>query len=441
MNIETSSTTPNRRHFLQATTAAAVGGSLVGSLAMPRSVHADGGDTLKVGLIGCGGRGTQAAADALQADPNCKLIAMADLFQDRLNASRGSLAKSQGTKFAVNDDHCFVGFDSYKQLLATDVDVVLLTTPPHFRPLHLRAAVEAGKHIFCEKPVAVDGPGCRSVFETVEMARAKKLSLVSGLCWRYDLGVRETVKRILDGAIGDITSITENYLTGTLWQNPRQKSWSEMEYQCRNWLYYTWLSGDHIVEQHIHSLDKALWLNHDEAPLRCYGLGGRQVRTGEEWGHGYDHFAVCFDFPKGVKVYSYTRQMANCWSEVEDHVQGTKGTAKVIAHNISGDNAWNYQGPKPNMYKVEHNELFASIRSSTPINNGIYMTRSTLMAIMGRMACYSGKNITWDQALNSIEDLTPAKYAFEDLTVPEVALPGQDQSGIGAGMIGKKAKT
>jgi predicted dehydrogenase len=392
-------------------------------------VHAAETDELKVALIGCGGRGTGAAVNAMAASPNNRLTVMADLFEDQLQSARPRLERAIGKQYAVADDHCFTGFDAYKQVMATDVDVVLLTTPPHFRPLHLRAAVEAGKHIFCEKPVAVDGPGCRHVFESVKMAQDKGLNLVSGLCWRYDLGVRETIKRILDGAIGDIIAVQENYLTGTLWHRGRKDNWTDMEYQCRNWLYFTWLSGDHNVEQHIHSLDKGLWLNGDQAPVAAYGLGGRQVRTGEQWGNIYDHHAVCYEFPKEKRVYAYTRQQDGCFNEVDDIVLGTKGQARVLNFNIQGDMKWSYNGPRPSMYDVEHKELFEAIRGGKVINNGDYMTKSTLMAIMGRMATYTGQRITWDQALNSQENLTPAKYEFGPVEgIPnndKIAMPGQ----------------
>jgi len=420
------SNNPSRRSFLKGSTAALVGGSIAATLGPGRMAHAAGSDTLKVGLVGCGGRGSGAAANAMRADENLKLTAMADAFGDRLESSRKMLAKRLGEKYAVDDDHVFTGFDGYKQLIDSDVDVVLLCEPPHFRPAHLRYAIEKGKHVFCEKPVAVDGPGVRSVLETTQMAKEKDLSIVSGLCWRYDHGVRETMKRIQDGAIGDVVAIQENYLAGTLWHRGRQPEWSEMEYQMRNWYYFTWLSGDHIVEQHIHSLDKALWLNDDTPPVKCFGLGGRQVRSEEKWGHIYDHFAVCYEWESGVKTYSYTRQMKGCKNNVEDYILGSKGQALVLAHQVKpkGGEPWKYDGPKPSMYEVEHQELFAGIRSGNHINNGIYMSYSTLLAIMGRMVCYTGQEITWDQALNSKEDLTPESYEWSDVKIPEVAMPG-----------------
>lgn len=416
----------SRRSFLKGSTAAVVGGSLAATLGSARMAHAASDDTLKVGLIGCGGRGSGAAKNATRADDNVKLVAMAEVFEDRLESSRKMLARGLGDQYAVDDGHVFAGFDGYKGVIDSDVDVVILATPPHFRPAQLRYAIEKGKHVFCEKPVAVDGPGVRSVLETTELAKEKDLSIVSGLCWRYDSGVRETMKRIKDGAIGDIVAVQENYLAGTLWHRGRKPEWSEMEYQMRNWYYFTWLSGDHNVEQHVHSLDKALWLMDDRPPLKCVGLGGRQVRREEQWGHIYDHFAVCYEWEDGPKTFAFTRQMRGCKNNVEDYVLGSKGKALVLAHSVQPESgeAWKYDGPKPSMYDVEHQELFAGIRSGNHINNGVYMSYSTLLAIMGRMACYTGQEITWDQALNSQEDLTPESYEWADVKIPEVAMPG-----------------
>jgi predicted dehydrogenase len=336
------------------------------------------------------------------------------------------LARQLGEQFNVTPDREFSGFDAYKQVMASDVDLVLLCTPPHFRPAHLRAAIEAGKHVFCEKPVAVDAPGVRHVLESTEMARSKNLNLVSGLCWRYDLGVKDTMKQIQDGAIGDIVAIQENYLTGTLWHRGRKPEWSEMEYQMRNWLYFTWLSGDHNVEQHIHSLDKTMWLMNDQPPLSCFGLGGRQVRTGPEWGNIFDHHAVCYEWANGVKSFSYTRQQAGCSNITEDYVLGTKGQAKILKHEVtSGDNTWRYRGDKPSMYDLEHVALFKAIRNGETINNGIYMSQSTMLAIMGRMATYTGQTITWEDAMNSKEALGPQSYSWGPFEAKPVAMPGE----------------
>jgi myo-inositol 2-dehydrogenase/D-chiro-inositol 1-dehydrogenase len=415
----------NRREFLKSS--ALVGGAVATSLTAENPVHAQGSDILKIGLIGCGGRGNGAAVNAMRAEDNLRLTAMAEAFPDRLEHSKNILSRQIGDKFQVDDDHSFIGFDAYKELLATDIDVVLLCTPPHFRPAMFKEAIAQNKHVFCEKPVATDAAGVRSVMDSVREAKEKDLNVVSGLCWRYDYGVREIMKKIQDGVIGEIRSIQENYLTGTLWHRGREPDWSEMEYQMRNWLYFTWLGGDHIVEQHIHSLDKAMWLMGDEPPVRATGLGGRQERTDEKWGHVFDHFSVCYEWANGVKTHSYTRQMSGCSNNVEDFVIGTKGTAHVLrnSYSINGEEKWRYKGPKPSMYDVEHKELYAAIRSGNTINNGDYMCKSTMLAIMGREVCYTGKTLTWDQMMNSKQDMTPAAYEWGDLAVPEVARPGK----------------
>jgi predicted dehydrogenase len=416
---------PTRREFLATGAAAAVGAGIAGSLDVAHAAHADGSDTIRIGLVGCGGRGTGAAADALGADKNIALVAMGDTFGDRLQASLGNIKKAAGDKVQVTPDHCFTGFDAYKKVIDSDVDVVLLCTPPHFRAEQLKAAVAAGKHVFCEKPVAVDAPGVRSVLATCEEAKKKNLSIVSGLCYRYDLAKRELMKRVHDGAIGDIQAIHSTYLTGTLWHHGRKSDWSDMEWQIRNWLYFTWLSGDHNVEQHVHSLDKAAWAMQDEPPVSCIGVGGRQVRVEPQWGNIYDHFAVTYEYKNGAKLYSYCRQMAGCENDVNDELVGTKGRAQVMRHTITaGDDRWRYRGRAPNMYQQEHDELFASIRSGQPINNGLYMARSTMMAIMGRMAAYTGQRVTWEQAFNSQEKLGPDHYEWGPAPEPVVALPG-----------------
>lgn len=420
---------PSRREFLKTSTAGVLGGMALSGLALSRSAYAGGNDELKVGLIGCGGRGAGAAAQALQADPNVKLTALGDVFADHLQSKLESLKGTEGlaAKIDVPAERQFVGFDSFQKVIDSGVDVVVLATPPHFRPAHLKAAVEAGKHVFCEKPVAVDAPGVRSVYETCRLAKEKNLSIVSGLCWRYDYGVRETMKRVLEGAIGDTVAIQENYLASTLWSHPRKPEWSDMEWQLRNWLYFTWLSGDHNVEQHVHSLDKASWALGDKPPLQATGLGGRQVRTEPQFGHIFDHHAVVYEYPGGVRVFAFTRQQDGCANDVEDYLLGTKGRCEVLRNVIEGEQPWRYKGPKSNMYQVEHDELFASIRSGQPINNGEYMTTSTMLAILGRMATYTGKTITWDEALASNESLMPPAYDWISLEVPPVAMPGRTQ--------------
>lgn len=413
-----------RRSFLKTTAAAGAVGATAPFL--NRSVHAAGSDIIKVGLVGCGGRGNGAAQNAMKADPGCRLTAMAEVFYNRLEDGKKLLSKTLGEQYAVPDDQTFSGWDCLEKILATDIDVVILATPPGFRPAQMEAAVEAGKHVFCEKPVAVDPVGVRRVMAASEKAKEKGLSVVSGLCWRYDLGVKATIEQIHSGAIGNIVSIQENYLASTLWHRTSKPDWTPMHKQVANWLYYSWLSGDHIVEQFIHSLDKAMWLNHDEAPVKCYALGGRQVRTGEEYGDVYDHFSVVYEWANGTRCYAATRQMEGCFNETEDYVFGTEGTARILANTIKGKVDWRYTGDKPSMYDLEHVALMNAIRRNEPINNGEYMSKSTLMAIMGREAAYSGQLITWDQMMNSELKLGPDNVTdWGDAPKVEVRMPGR----------------
>jgi predicted dehydrogenase len=421
---------PSRREFLRGSTATVVAGTLAGQLALAPRVFAAGTDVLKVGLVGCGGRGTGAASQALHADPHVELVAMGDAFLDKIENSLDVLKHSDiGDKVNVPSDAKFTGFDAYKQVIDSGIDVVILATPPHFRPAQLAYAVEKGKHSFVEKPVAVDGPGVQSMFATCELARQKGLAVVSGLCWRYHPGMRATFAKVKSGAIGDIVSIQATYLTQTLKKFPRKPDWSDMEFQLRNWNGFTWLSGDFNVEQHVHSLDKVGWALGDVPPVRCTGTGGRQARTGDESGHVYDHFSVVYEYANGVKAFCSCRQIDGCDNDVSDHIFGTKGVCHVMPHEVEqgGKTTWKYRAEKgelTDMYQSEHNELFASIRNGTPINNGDYMTKSTLMAIMGRMSAYTGKTITWEQALNSKEVLGPSKYEWGAMPVPPVAIPG-----------------
>lgn len=423
-NPESAST--SRRDFLKASTAAAVAGAVASQLSVARSAHAAGDDVLRVGLVGCGGRGSGAAGNALAADPNVKLVAMGDAFADQLEVSLNNL-KGQGPiaeRIDVPAERRFVGIDAYKKVIECS-DVVLLCTPPHFRPAQLKACIAAGKHVFAEKPVAVDAPGVRSVLATAAEAQRKKLAIVSGLCWRYDQGMRETFGQIHNGVIGDIVNLQCTYNTGTLWKRDRKESWSDMEFQLRNWLYYTWLSGDFNTEQHVHSLDKMAWAMKDEPPVSAVGVGGRQQRTDAIYGHIYDHFSITYEYASGAKCFAQCRQMDGCANDVTDHVFGTKGKADVMKHEIKGETAWRFKGKKGSMYQVEHEELFKSIRAGNPINNGDYMAKSSLMAIMGRMAAYTGQKITWEQAMNSAEDLTPTSYEWGPLPTPPVAVPGR----------------
>ena len=418
---------PTRRQFLAGAAGAAVAATTPVATASPRKVRARSAETLKVGLIGCGGRGTGAAANALRADPNTELVALGDSFADHLERSLSTLRRDFGEQVVVDDDHKFVGFNAYKGVIDT-CDVILFATSPHFRPQHVAYAVEKGRHMFVEKPVAVDAPGLRAIWDSCRAAEKKRLSVVSGLCYRYDFAKVETFKRLHDGAIGDITALQCTYNTGELWHRGRQPEWSEMEFQMRNWLYFTWLSGDHIAEQHIHSIDKILWAMGDEAPVKCVSSGGRIKRTDAKYGNVYDHFNTTFEWKNGVRGFSSCRQWNGAASDVSDHAFGTNGVARLQRHRIEGKNKWRYRSDQPNnMYQNEHDALFRAIRADKPINNGDYMCKATMMAIMGRMAAYTGKAVTWDEAMNSQLDLTPPKYEWGDLAVAPVAIPGVTQ--------------
>ncbi len=413
----------SRRTFVRTTTAA--------TLALPLAVRAATRDVIRIGLIGCGGRGTGAAAQALQADARVELVAMGDLFEDRLQTSLNSLkagVKDQA-KINVPPQRQFVGWDAFQAVLDANVDSVILTTPPHFRPAHLKAAIQAGKHVFAEKPVAVDAPGVRSVLESCELARQNKLSVVSGLCLRYGYGFREIMRRLHDGAIGDIHTLYANDYRGRIWFKDRQPDWTDMHYQMRNWYYYTWLSGDFNVEQHVHYLDICAWAK-QAYPVKAVGIGGRQVRTDSKYGNIYDHHSVIYEFEDGTRLVSNTRQMPGCRNDMSAQAFGSEGRAVIterrrgISIEPKGQKKWVFDGTENNFYQTEHDEMMAGIRNGTPINNGEYMAMSTLLAIMGRMATYTGKEITWEQALASQEDLTPPRYAWGEAPEAPIAIPG-----------------
>ena len=416
-----------RRQFVGSSLTAASGLAGLGTLTAARAAHASGSETLRIGLIGCGGRGTGAARQALQADENVKLVAMGDAFENRLQSSLKSLSKIEmANKIDVPADRQFVGLDAYEKVIASEVDVVLLTTPPHFRPMHLKAAIDAGKHVFAEKPVAVDAPGVRSVLETCAEAKRKNLSVVSGLCLRYDKGFRETVRRLQESAIGEIHTVIANDYRGSIWVKPRQKEWSDMEWQLRNWYYFTWLSGDFNVEQHIHFLDVSAWIM-GGYPVKAIGMGGRQARTESIYGNIYDHHSVTYQYKNGARLFSHCRQQPGCKNNVSCHVMGSNGSATVSEGHlgIQGDQPWQFDEKVKDMYEVEHDELFASIRSGQAINNGDYMANSTMLAIMGRMASYTGQEVTWEQAMNSQLDLSPESYQWGPAPNAEIAIPGK----------------
>ncbi|MGN6543921.1 MAG: Gfo/Idh/MocA family protein, partial [Aureliella sp.] len=392
-----------RRNFIKGSSLLLAGGAMAGTLPIARAAHAYGSDVIKIGLIGCGGRGTGAAAQAMNTTGGeVRLMAMADVFEDRMQQSFRSLQGSHKDKIDVKDDARFIGLDAYKQLLDTDCDLVILATPPGFRPLHFEAAVEAGKQIFAEKPVATDAPGIRRFLAANKKAKEKGLAVAVGLQRHHEVAYKETMDKLKDGAIGDIIFCRCYWNQEGLWVRNRQEGQSELEYQMRNWYYFNWLCGDHIVEQHIHNIDVINWLM-GGPPAKAQGMGGRQVRTGKEYGQIYDHHAVEFTYPNGVKMLSMCRHIPGCWNSVSEFAHGSKGWCDISGAKIyDRDNklVWKSEGNR-NGHQEEHHDLFRSLRAGEKPAEGKYGAESTMTAIMGRMATYSGKELTWDQVLNS----------------------------------------
>lgn len=420
----------SRRTFLKAGSAGIAAALTLGPSLSARAFAA-GDDTIKVGLVGCGGRGTGAAEQALTTEGSVKLVAVGDAFPDPAAKALEYLKKhfaEQPGRVDVAAEQVHAGFDAYKHVIDA-CDVVLLATPTHFRPQHLKYAIDQGKHVFCEKPVAVDGPGLRSVMESCRQAQEKKLSVVSGLCWRYHPAVKAAFEQVHEGKIGDVVAARCSYFTNQLNYYPRQDSWSDMEWQVRNWTWFNWLSGDHIAEQHVHSIDKVLWAMGDKPPVSATGTGGRFLRE-EGRGDVYDHFAIEYVFDNDVTAFGRCRQQDPCVRDVTDTIYGTKGNLVVNSArvHITGENKWRYRGTDGNMYQLEHDALFKSIREGSPINNGDYMTKSTATALLGREAAYTGQIAKWDELLASDVRLGPDKYEWGNVPVPPVRKPGDGRS-------------
>jgi predicted dehydrogenase len=408
--------TVDRRNFLRLAGVSAVGAALVPELLAARArATAMGRAEIRVALVGCGGRGSGAAANALSTSGPVRLVAMADAFRDRLDSSYAALSTDFADKLAVPEECRFVGFEAYKEAIDCDVDLVILATPPGFRPLHFAYAVSKDRHVFCEKPVAVDAPGVRMVLEAGEAARAKGLKIGVGLQRHHQAPYIECVRRIQEGAIGEIVLLRAYWNSAGVWVNPRVAGQSEMEYQMRNWYYFNWLCGDHIVEQHIHNLDVCNWIMND-APISAQGMGGRQVRTGKEFGEIYDHHAVEYTYASGAKLLSQCRHMPNTPGNVSEHAHGAHGWADVSAARIVARGwDWRFQGESPDPYQQEHQDLFGAIREGHEYNEVEYGAKSTMTAILGRMATYSGRSVKWKDALASELALLPTKYAWDGM--------------------------
>ncbi|MBC8873096.1 MAG: Gfo/Idh/MocA family oxidoreductase [Planctomycetes bacterium] len=437
----------SRRRFLKHTSLGLVGAAAAAELPFVHAAEAATDIEVKIGLIGCGGRGTGATLDAVGAatkviypqsgyhtedvaegakieKKNIKVVALADLFEDRLDRCNQQLAR---LGIDVPKKTCFTGFDAYKKLVAVpEVNYVILATPPHFRPMQLKAAVEAGKHVFMEKPGAVDVPGVRMVMEAGEIAKQKGVGIAAGTQRRHMKSYQETIKRIQDGAIGEIVYAKCYWNGGQIWVIDRKEGWSDVEWQLRNWNYFTWLSGDHIVEQHVHNLDIMNWVLGTHPVRAVSGLGGRQVRIGDRHGHIFDHFAVEFEYPGGISMFSQSRQINGCRGMVGEAIVGTDGTSncKDRIEPNEGER-WRFRERESSAYKKEHEDLIASIRAGNPINEAQAVAESTMTGIIGREAVYSGQAVEWDAAMKSTTRLGPEEYKFGPYPIPPVAMPGK----------------
>jgi predicted dehydrogenase len=415
-----------RRDFLKAS-AVAAGTALSASLVA--NVHAAGTDEIRVGLIGCGGRGSGAADNVMNAERGVKIVALADVFRGQAEGCRRRLedlakedrVRQLGNSIDLPDSRIFDGLDAYEKLLATDVNYVMLATPPGFRPIHLAAAVAAGKTIFTEKPVGVDGPGIRKVLQAYEDAKSKGLAIAAGTQRRHQAGYIDTINRIHDGAIGEVLTARCYWDQGNIWFRPRREGQSDIEYQLHNWYHFVWLCGDHICEQHVHNLDVVNWVLRAH-PIKAHGRGGRAARQSgdpNQVGQIFDHFAVEYEYPNGVRSYSYCRQIDGCENNVSEAVVGTHGHSQVNAYQIFSKLNTNSKQERPRRrgetdpYVQEHTDLIQSVRSGKPINELKNVAESTLTAILGRMASYTGKAVTWEQALHSREDTMPEKLSLK----------------------------
>ncbi len=412
----------SRRDFVKSSAAAAAG---LAFMQRGNFAYAAGADTIRYGLVGCGGRGTGAAANAFNAADGVVLVAIGDLFEDHLDESKPKLKEQLGDAYQVPSDREFVGWDAYRHVIDSEIDVVIFATPPVFRPIHVPYAVEKGRHIFMEKPIAVDPAGARLFFDVAEEADRKGLSIVAGTQRRHERQYLETMQRIHDGAIGDVVAGQVYWNQGGLWKVDRQPGWSDVEHQVRNWLYYTHISGDHVVEQHIHNIDVANWACQSH-PVKATGVGGRQERVSPEYGYVYDHFAVDLEYPNGARILSMCRQQDNTARYVGEHIMGTKGTSNAASW-IRGENTFRFDGENPNPYVQEHTDLIESIRSGNPINETRRMAETNLSAIMVREAAYTGQEITWDDVLNATQKLTPDTWEFGDAPIFSAATPGKTE--------------
>lgn len=419
----------SRRGFITTTAVAGAAATIMA----PNFVHAAGSDKLRIGLVGCGGRGTGAVANCISAAEGVELYAIGDLFADKVEGAKNAFTaakgkKAIGEKCNLSDDRCFSGFDNYKQVIDSGIDICLFATPPFFRPIHLAYCIEKGVNAFIEKPVAVDPVGIRSVIASSELAEKKGLAIVCGTQRRHTPSYIETIEKVRNGAIGELVGAQSYWVGNELWyRTPKEgEVWSEMEQQCRNWYYYTWLCGDHIVEQHVHNLDVCNWA-FGSPPVSALGMGGRQNRTDPKYGNIFDHFAVEYVYPNGARMMSMCRQARGATNRIGENLVGTKGTCtpsgKIKFHD---GKEWKFSGQNVNGQVQEHTDLIASIRAGKPLNQGKRIAESTLTAILGRVSAYTGREVKFSWLLNASKlDLAPPAMEFGDIAMRPVAVPGQ----------------
>ncbi len=397
-------TATSRRDFLKRSAASA---AALAALSVARGAHAAGDETIKIGMVGCGSRCSGASAQAMKVGPYVKLVAMCDIFDNRLQASRKNLAKECPGQVAVADDHCFVDFDGYRKVIDA-VDVVLIACASKFHPMYTEAAINAGKHVFVEKPHGIDPVGVRRIQKVCQLAAEKKLSILSGLQSRYHRGWQETVKRIHDGAIGDIVAMQSMFLRAPYRVVQRDPSYAETQYQFSNWYHFCWLSGDDVPQSLVHNVDRMSWIMKEEMPKWAFGLAGRSASFGEVYGDMFDHHTVVYEYASGARLYALSRTEAGCYNNATDIIMGTKGTCHLGSCRIDGENAWKYEGPQNNPYQEEQEALINAVREGKPVNSGGYMANSTMIGVLGQIACYTGKETTWDEVCKSDLQYGPA---------------------------------
>ncbi len=412
-----------RREFLKKS--ALVGGAVVGGLSLARSAHAAGSEVLRIGMVGSGGRCGGAAAESMRAAPFVKLVAMCDLFEDRVARQRNTLKQHLGDQVQVDDEHCFVGFDGYQKVIDS-CDLVLIACASKFHPMYAEAAIKAGKHVFVEKPHGIDPEGVKRMQRVCDLAKEKNLSILSGLHSRYHNVYQESIKRIHDGAIGDVVAVQNMFLRAPYRIEVRQPQYTETQYQFSNWYHFCWLSGDDVTQSLVHNMDRTSWVLQEASPKWAFGLGGRSASFGEVYGDMFDHHTVVYHYESGARAYAVCRTQAGCYDNFSDMILGTKGACDLENGRITGENAWKFQGRKNNPYLDEQKALVDAIVAGKPLNSGSYMINSTMIAVMGQIACYTGQEVEWKKVVDSNMRFGPAPEESTFDTAPP-CLP--DESG------------